>query len=229
VLDAKGVCRGTVLVMHGIRDQKTSMLGLAQELSSAGFRAVLIDLRGHGASTGKFLTYGFRDRFDQKMVIDQLTKVYGALGPVGIYGPSYGGAVALQTAALDSRIKAVVTVATFASLPAILPNYARRSTGLMPPQWFISSLLKRAGRFAGFDPYATCNSRAIQRTRAHVLLIHGLADEHIYPDNSRQLFKACSASRCMLWEIPQRDHVTVMDKLLLAPRAIAFFKQHLGA
>src|SRR5436853_2381744 len=47
-----GAPRGTVLVLHGMRDRKVTMLDLGRLLSRDGFRAVLVDLRGHGQSTG---------------------------------------------------------------------------------------------------------------------------------------------------------------------------------
>ena len=50
--------RGTVFVLHGIRDSKESVRAWGERLASAGYRAVLVDLRGHGRSSGTFLSYG---------------------------------------------------------------------------------------------------------------------------------------------------------------------------
>src|SRR5688572_1875044 len=42
--------RGTVVLLHGIRMDRRSLSGIADALCGAGYRALLVDLRGHGAS-----------------------------------------------------------------------------------------------------------------------------------------------------------------------------------
>jgi pimeloyl-ACP methyl ester carboxylesterase len=48
------------------------MLPAAKELAEAGYRAVLVDLRGHGRSTGKYTTFGVQAAKDLSQVIDAL-------------------------------------------------------------------------------------------------------------------------------------------------------------
>ena len=86
--------RGTVLLLHGIRDTKRSLLGVAERLAENGFRAVLVDLRGHGHSTGDWLSYGPREGADLQQVLDALAQRGELALPVGAYGTSYGGAAA---------------------------------------------------------------------------------------------------------------------------------------
>ncbi len=47
--------KGTILVVHGIFGRSVTMLHTAHRLAEAGYRAVLVDLRGHGRSTGEYL------------------------------------------------------------------------------------------------------------------------------------------------------------------------------
>src|SRR5262245_32247526 len=46
------VPKGTILVLHGVWDESLWMIGTAKMLARAGYRAVLVDLRGHGGSSG---------------------------------------------------------------------------------------------------------------------------------------------------------------------------------
>ncbi len=78
--------RGTVVVLHGIRDRKASMLPLGQDLVERGFQALLVDLRGHGASTGAHLTYGVRDREDLSAVLDAVDAQGLLIEPIGVHG-----------------------------------------------------------------------------------------------------------------------------------------------
>ncbi|MEL6545900.1 MAG: hypothetical protein AAFQ82_14820, partial [Myxococcota bacterium] len=58
VIDPKEAPKGTVLVLHGVYDKKRTMVGFGKMLrNSNGLRAVLVDLRGHGHSTGDYLSF----------------------------------------------------------------------------------------------------------------------------------------------------------------------------
>ena len=52
----------------------------------AGYRAVLVDLRGHGRSTGKYLTYGVQEAQDISQVIDALEQQQLIAGEIGVLG-----------------------------------------------------------------------------------------------------------------------------------------------
>ncbi len=66
--------RGTILVLHGVLARSATMLPAARALADAGYRAVLVDLRGHGRSTGKYMTFGLQEAKDLSQVIDALER-----------------------------------------------------------------------------------------------------------------------------------------------------------
>ena len=105
--------KGTVILLHGVRMDKRSLSPMAVALASDGYRAVLVDLRGHGESSGRYLTYGSVEVQDISSVLDALRDRGLTLGRTGVYGFSYGGAVALELSARDPRITAVVAVSSF--------------------------------------------------------------------------------------------------------------------
>jgi pimeloyl-ACP methyl ester carboxylesterase len=98
-----GAPRATVLVCHGLHDQKRSLLPVARQLAGDGYRAVLVDLRGHGRSSGRWLTYGVVEAADLGQVLDALERDNLLAGPVGVYGTSYGAACAVMLAGRDPR------------------------------------------------------------------------------------------------------------------------------
>src|SRR5262249_32009212 len=91
-----GPPRGTGFVLHGIRDRKEAMLGWGRGLAEGGYRAVLVDGRGHGRSSGDFLTYGVVEARDLSRVLDTLGAQGLVAGRVGAMGVSYGGATAIE-------------------------------------------------------------------------------------------------------------------------------------
>lgn len=188
-----GAPHATVLVCHGLRDQKRSLLPVARQLAADGYRAVLVDLRGHGRSSGRWLTYGVVEAADLGQVLDALERDNLLAGPVGVYGTSYGAACALMLAGRDPRVRAVVSVAPFATMQDEVPYFIRHSSRV--PRWFIGDgtiarAIAEAGKLAGFDPKQASPLAAIQHTQARVLLIHGEPDEKTPVEHSRQLHAA---------------------------------------
>jgi pimeloyl-ACP methyl ester carboxylesterase len=220
--------RGTIFVLHGIRDSKRSMVGVGEAFRREGYRVVLVDLRGHGQSTGDWLSFGDREGRDLKEVADALAAEGVLALPVGVYGPSYGGAAALQMARRDPRVRAVVTVATYTRMRDIVPLYSER----VAPRWLlttadVSAAMDRAGVLGDFDPSNADSVAAIASTTAEVLLIHGRADANIPWQHSESLHDASrSHSRLLLLE--GLDHRTIMSDATVARESVAWFDQYLS-
>ena len=50
-----------VLLLHGVRSDRTSMVARARFLKKSGFASLLIDLQAHGETQGEKITFGFRE------------------------------------------------------------------------------------------------------------------------------------------------------------------------
>ena len=193
ILEPKGTARGTVLVLHGVFTDRTFMFGIARDLQSAGYRAVLVDLRGHGDSTGNRITYGVVEAKDLVQLTDDL-QLQGLVGEhLGVYGISYGAAVAIQYAAADKRVSAVVAVAPFATLRDEVPRWARTMVPVFG--WMLSDkdyadIVDEAGKRGHFDPDQASPLQAITKTRASVLLVHGDWDWVIPMGDSQRIHAA---------------------------------------
>ncbi len=126
ILDPRGrTPRGTVFVLHGIGARGCTMYSTARDLNRAGYRAVLVDLRGQGRSTGEYITYGVREAQDLVQVLDALEQHGKIAGKAGVYGLSYGATTSIHWAARDPRIRAVVAVEPFAMLRPEVSHFSR--------------------------------------------------------------------------------------------------------
>jgi len=226
--------RATAVILHGLGDQKDSFIGTARSFAREGYRAVIIDLRGHGHSGGDYLTYGLLDADDVGAVLDDIDgdalAIGDALGPVVIVGPSYGGAVALRFAAQDPRVRAVATLATFASLRGILPNYARLMAPMLPPppEWFIDWALDDAAAESGID-YARCDSTdAVHAIRVPILFVHGENDVHIPIENAETLYASCWPEQCHLERVEGQDHISILSDQASWSTVRSFFAEVLA-
>lgn len=117
--------RGTIVLLHGFWVAREAVLHWGLRLAEAGYRTVLVDLRGHGASTGPWATFGALEVGDLMQVLDALEREGLAEGAVGVLGVSYGAAVALQWAGRDPRVRAVVALESFADARLAVRQYTR--------------------------------------------------------------------------------------------------------
>lgn len=183
--------KGTVLVIHGWRNEMYWMLAHAQDLAKADYRAVLVDLRGHGGSTGKYITYGARESADLVQVINALDKRSMIDGKLGVWGMSMGASIAIQLAGLDPRVEAVVAVAPYTNMRQIVPHFVRTFLPLSSiDKQRIETLIARGAREAGFNPDRASALRAIQQTDAPVLIVHGSKDWMVPAEHGEALHKA---------------------------------------
>ena len=187
------------------------MLGTARGLAEAGYRTVLVDLRGQGASSGKYLTYGVREAADLAQVIDELERRGLVVGKLGVYGISYGATTSIHLAGRDPRISAVVAVAPFSNMRDEAPHFVRTmapGVGALISDATYDRAIDEAGRQAGFDPQAADAVPAIRRTTAPVLLLHGTHDWVVPAWHSARLHQA-ARDHSELVLIPGLGHTTI--------------------
>jgi len=187
--EALGSRRGTVIYLHGVADNRASGAGIIERFRKRGFDVIAYDSRAQGDSGGDAATYGFYEKEDLRRVMDTLGP-----GPIVLIGSSFGAAVALQAAALDRRVSAVVAAETFSDLRSVVTERA--------PFFFTSGTIDKAIKLAEqkghFQMAAVSPELAARSITAPVLLIHGAADSDTPPDHSRRVFAALTGPKRLI-------------------------------
>jgi alpha-beta hydrolase superfamily lysophospholipase len=115
--------RHVVLVVPGFwRDRRyPSMQRLAAFLTSLGHRTAICDLRGHGDSEGTF-GFNLNEHYDIAAVAhDLITR--GHADSIALLGFSYGGAIAITTAARhDLPISSLLLISPVADFARLVPR-----------------------------------------------------------------------------------------------------------
>jgi pimeloyl-ACP methyl ester carboxylesterase len=124
--------RGTVLLLHGYGLAQFSMLPWALRLGGAGYRCVLVDLRGHGKSTGPTIYFGLKETGDLRELMDALQRDGQLRAPVSVIGDSYGATLALRLKAADPRIQAAVAMAPYGCLSNAVMNVRQEYASWIP-------------------------------------------------------------------------------------------------
>lgn len=224
--------KGTIVLLHGFWLSREAVLHWAIHLAQAGYRTVPVDLRGHGASTGPWVTFGALETGDLAAVVSELQRQGLAEKRVGVLGISYGAALGLLWAAHDERIGPVVALEPYSDPRIAIRQYAR---AMLSPaisrslsDRTISSATTRAARLAGFDWGQVDVVGAVSRLRTPILLIHGAADTVIPPDHSRRLRDVAPAGSRLI-ETPGDDHFSLSMRLKgISAEVVSWFDQALA-
>lgn len=209
------VARGTVLILHGYSDARENVMHWGLCLAQQGFRCVLVDLRGHGRSSGATIGYGAFEVRDLGQLLDELQRRKLMDDQIGVLGVSYGASMSLLLAAHDKRVATIVALEPFSDAAKAVVEFAH---GISPSQagkishsTFAAAVTKAAHR--GNFSWSTGDVlAAMDHVTAPVLFYHGAKDTWLSPDNSRRLFaKAPPTSRLVI--LPDDDHLLLSMRL----------------
>lgn len=121
--DRAGPLPGVVLVEGSGDADRHSWGGWPEWIADAGSVTLRHDKPGCGGSPGRWVDQSFTDRARESLAAIDVLREHVPGRPVGLYGTSQGGWVALLAAALDDRVDFVVCH----SGPAISPAEQERS------------------------------------------------------------------------------------------------------
>ena len=205
LIRAEGKARGTVIYLHGVSECKIVGLPMAADLHGLGYNVFLYDSRRHGDSGGTYCTYGFYEKHDARAVISYVAgRADLHAGTVGLFGTSMGAAVALQVAAIDARVVAVVAESGFATLRTIFDDYQRRMIKL-PWHYLRNIVIKRSEHLAHFKANAVSPLEAVTQIHVPLFIMHGTADTLIDSRYSEMVFAAANEPK-ELWLIEGAQH-----------------------
>lgn len=216
-----------VLLFHGVGDNRIGVLEHALILLSDGYDVVMMDARAHGESEGPMATYGWIERHDTQDIVDALET---SEHPRHLFalGESMGAGIALQSAAVEPRIEAIVAEASFANLREASYDYAglRRSpllgkTLFAPGTW---TMIYRAERIANLAAAEVSPIKAVAARAFPVLLICDANDVALPCRHTRMIFNA-AIGRKEMWVVPDAYHTAALgyEPAEFRRRVLAFF------
>jgi pimeloyl-ACP methyl ester carboxylesterase len=194
---------GAVVVLHGIGASRLDMLDRARFLARMGFTVLLIDFRGHGASSGGPPTYGGLESRDARGAVE-LVRAEIPHERVGVIGISMGGAAAL-VGPTPLAVDALVLESVY---PTIADAVRHRARAWFGPLGRIAAPLAMRLLFPR-QGIAAADLRPIDRIgaqRAPTFVIAGTEDPYTPLAESKALFDR-AASEKSFWAVPGAAHV----------------------
>jgi alpha-beta hydrolase superfamily lysophospholipase len=220
-----------IILFHGVSDNRTGTLGVAEILLRHGYSVVMMDSRAHGESGGALATYGYLERYDTVAITDAVFKSE-KVRHIGEFGISMGAAIALQSAAIEPRIEAVGAEDPFANLREVSYDYAGLSlsellgkTLFRPASYFA---MREASRMGAFQPEDVSPEKAVAARAFPVLSICGTRDGRIPCRHAERIYRVARGPK-ELWMVKGADHASALG---WAPeeyesRVIRFFGEYL--
>lgn len=236
--------RPTLLFLHGKGGHSSEWIPDSVRALSLGYNVLVPDLRGHGTSGGRYMTFGFLEKDDLANAIDTARELWG-IDParVGLHSCSAGSAVALELAAHRPEIRAIWLESPFADPREMARHYLSAATGIPPAllslatRWAVAASIARVKRDLGLedvegglekaDPLA-----AVRRLRQPVALVYGGQDRLIPPHfverlvnalpEGSEVFRAEGAGHCH-----HPDEAAAVAREEYLRRWTEFFKKHL--
>jgi len=213
----------TVILVHGFARDRSELLPEARWLVEQGYSALLFDSRAQGASDGAYISLGHLERLDIRAAVDFVLE-QSPDERIGVMGYSMGAVAAIQAAAEDPRIRAVVAVSPFATLREAVNHRLAHLRPLAPliAWWGERMTGLRLDDLRPVDRVAAISPRPL-------LIMQADDDKMVPPESGQRLYRAAAMPK-ELWSAPGVAHVDFRQAVPEAykRRIIDFFQRYLS-
>lgn len=199
--------RDTVILAHGYSGNAFQMDVFARFYSEElGFNVLLPDARGHGASGGNYIGFGWPDRGDYLGWIRWVIDRSGPDVRIALHGVSMGGSTVLMVSgeALPANVKSIVEDCGYTSADAELKYQIKRMYNIDDPK-IIDDTSKLTKRRAGYSFEEASSLAQVKKSKTPTLFIHGETDAFVPFSMVGELYSACSAPK-ELFIVPGAGH-----------------------
>lgn len=199
--------RGSVLCFHGWRSCAEVDFGAVwQFYHGRGFNLLLVDERAQGASEGRYMTFGIRERRDVHTWLRWHNEAVGADTPVFLTGVSMGATTVLMACGepLPANVCGVLADCGFTSPYEIFCAVARSAH--LPARASAALLGVFTRLFAGFSLREYSTLDAMRVMTLPVFFAHGEADTFVPCEMSRRAYEVCQSADKTLLTVPDAGH-----------------------
>ncbi len=215
-----------VVVVPGSGSSRTGAAEQAGRLAEAGFGVLVYDPRGHGASSGRAMDFGWAGDEDVTAAVT-FTSAQPGVRSVGALGLSMGGEQVLGAAAGDPRIAAIVAegatnrvAADLAWLPERYGTRGGLQLGLEHAKQAITGLLTPYSAPGGLQ-----ESLSAIGDRPVLLITAGQRPDELYAAT----YHAAGSPTVEIWAVEGAGHVGALatDPGAWEQRVVGFFEEAL--
>jgi len=196
---------GVIVLLHGIRGNRRTMLERIHWLNHQGYSTVSIDFQAHGESPGERIALGYLEKLDARAAVAYARQEHPGES-IGVIGVSLGGAAALLASPLD--IDALVLESVYTDINTAIANRMEVRLGPLSPLATALLLVQLKPRL-GISPDELRPIGHIAQAGCPVYVISGSADLHTTAPETEELF-ARAVEPKEIWLVEGAAHVNLM-------------------
>ena len=168
-----------VILAHGYMGRAYEMVKYAKKFIEMGYNTLLIDLRAHGKSEGKYIGMGWKDRFDILSWINKLC-FDNPQCKIILYGTSMGAATMMMTAGeqLPVNVKMCIEDCGYSSVQKQFRMMLKTIKPCIADYLMTASSLV-AKLKVGYHFNEASSLKQIQKAHIPILFIHGDKDKFV--------------------------------------------------
>lgn len=188
-----------VIYLHGNSSSRIEGLRHTSGLLKYGINLFTFDFAGCGKSEGDYISLGFHEKNDLKIIVNFVFKLPG-VGKIGIWGRSMGAATALIYSHSDDRIKCACIDSSFSNFTKLAKELCTKQITL--PNFILSTTLgfiqKTVMKKNGLDITKLNPINDSEMTYIPVFFIHAMKDDLIDYEHTIELYEKCPSKKKIL-------------------------------
>lgn len=214
-----------VVYMHGNSSSRLEGLKLLPELLRRNINLFVFDFAGCGLSEGEYISLGWNEKEDVRIVINFIEKLPG-VGKIGLWGRSMGAATALLYSHSDPRVHCICLDSPFCEFIKLAKEICKKNINL--PNFVLDTALSVINSTIktknGLDINKLSPIVYAPKTTIPAFFVHAMNDELVPLEHSLELFEVYGGEKSL--NICEGNHNSQRQKHIL-DKIGKFFSKYL--
>lgn len=168
-----------VIAVHGYMGKGADMASFVEHFNKLGYNGLIVDLRGHGKSEGKYVGMGWLDHYDLQIWIDKIIEENRNCKIV-LYGISMGAATVSMTTGenLPENVKCAIADCGYTTVWDEFKVHLKKIFHIPSfPILYAGSIMAKV--FAGYGFKEASTIKQVRKSKTPTLFIHGTCDKFV--------------------------------------------------
>ncbi len=168
-----------VIAVHGYMGRGSDMVNPVKKFKEYGYNALILDLRAHGKSEGKYIGMGWLDHYDLEIWIDKIISEHEDCKII-LYGISMGASTVMMTTGenLPQNVKVCIEDCGYTSAWEEFSVHIRKLFHMLPfPLLYVASIISKINVGYGFKEASSV--KQVKKSSTPTLFIHGACDKFV--------------------------------------------------
>mmetsp|Transcript_7732 Transcript_7732/g.14605 ORF Transcript_7732/g.14605 Transcript_7732/m.14605 type:complete len:335 (+) Transcript_7732:82-1086(+) len=195
------VPRPCVVYLHSNGSSRFEAYEALPVLLPRDLTVLCLDLSGSGRSEGEYVSLGYHEEKDLKVVLEHL-RAAGNVTSIGLWGRSMGAVTSILRAAEDHQLAACILDSPFRDLKTVAEELIVKTAQMKLPQFLLDMALELMRREvqsrADFDPHELMPIKCAPNIKCPALFGVASDDTFVLPHHTQDLYKVWAGERVLL-------------------------------